>query len=67
MSAEKNLAPEKSSQDTPPIYAQGVGHHENKIGISEGADLYGDVATAEDYGYVARGYDAILLHGKNDR
>lgn len=34
----------------------------NKIGISEGADLYGDISTAEGYGYVTRGYDAIGNH-----
>ena len=34
----------------------------NKIGISEGADLYGDISTAEGYGYVSRGYDAMGNH-----
>ncbi len=26
------------------------------IGVGEAADMYGDLATAEDYGYVTRGY-----------
>ena len=26
------------------------------IGVGEAADMYGDLETAEDYGYVTRGY-----------
>jgi hypothetical protein len=54
--------PEKYGQETPPTYSQPHAIHGNaKGGISEGAELYGDLATAESYGYVARGYDAMLL------
>jgi hypothetical protein len=49
--------PEKYGQETPPSYS----HPRAKGGISEGAELYGDLATAESYGYVARGYDAMPL------
>ncbi len=28
--------------------------------INEATDLYGDVQTAEEYGYVARGYDHLV-------
>jgi amino acid transporter len=48
--------PEKYGQETPPTYSQPHAIHGNaKGGISEGAELYGDLATAESYGYVARG------------
>jgi hypothetical protein len=29
--------------------------------IGEAADIYGDVQTAEEYGYVSRGYASILI------
>ncbi len=29
---------------------------EKGIAMGEAADIYGDIATAEDYGYVSRGY-----------
>ncbi|GAB7340469.1 hypothetical protein MBLNU457_6895t1 [Dothideomycetes sp. NU457] len=49
---EKNVvdvtaAPEHEHEKTP------MGH--NDVAIGEAADLYGDIATAEEYGYVKRG------------
>lgn len=57
--AEQHSPPEKSSQDSHPLYPQTQARPTNEIGISEGADLYGDLTTAEGYGYVTRGYDAV--------
>ena len=31
------------------------------IGVGEAADMYGDLETAEDYGYVTRGYVNVFL------
>lgn len=33
---------------------------ERGTGIDEAADMYGDLQTAEDYGYVTRGYAIII-------
>ena len=43
-----------SASDEVPTY-DAVGIESNKLRMSEAADLYGDIQTAEDYGYVTRG------------
>ena len=40
-------------------------HRKGSIAVGEAADLYGDVQTAEDYGYVSRGYVHLCPHGIN--
>ena len=58
--SQRHGSPENGGQEKgTPLYSQPQPGPGNKIGISEGADLYGDIATAEGYGYVTRGYDAI--------
>ena len=57
MSHPIRMDPEEQSNDSPEKFNKEA--RGNKIGISEGADLYGDISTAEGYGYVSRGYDAI--------
>lgn len=60
--SQKHTSPEKDSQESPPFYSEPTATHDGKGGgVAEAADLYGDLATAESYGYVARGYDAILF------
>ncbi|MCJ1314618.1 hypothetical protein MMC25_008300 [Agyrium rufum] len=48
-----------SSEDVPVYSANRSGSHggvaTNKLAAGEAADMYGDIATAEDYGYVNRG------------
>jgi len=40
----------------PPYNEEGIHRRESKVDpIVEAAELYGDVATAEEYGYVTRG------------
>ena len=43
--------------DSPDYHVHGVGKTEARRGskVNEATDIYGDVATAEEYGYVARG------------
>lgn len=54
-------SPEKLSNDTPPYEDPARIAEDKGVGISEGADLYGNLATAEDYGYVTRGYVELRL------
>ena len=52
-SKEADYGPEKLSDDSPPM-----GHRiveEKGVQIGEAADMYGDLDTAEKYGYVSRG------------
>jgi hypothetical protein len=59
--SHKNTFPEKDSHESPPFYSEPTATYDSKgNGVAEAADLYGDLATAESYGYVARGYDAIF-------
>lgn len=47
---------EKYSNDDSPPYDDPAQVVESKgVRIGEAADMYGDIATAEDYGYVTRG------------
>lgn len=57
MEKEPYRSPEgEYSNESPPIYDDPAGVVETKgTRIGEAADMYGDVATAEDYGYVTRG------------
>lgn len=48
----RHLQDEKYVGNSPPPYKPADGADP---GISEGADMYGDIATAEEYGYVHRG------------
>jgi len=42
--------------DQSPVHDKGyAGDRKGSVGIAEAADIYGDLATAEEYGYVARG------------
>lgn len=55
-------SPQKYSNDAPPYDGNGdltpaMINETKGREIGEGADMYGDVATAEDYGYVTRGYE----------
>ena len=53
--SDNNPSPDKESNDSPPFYDRSGAPvvHDGRIG--EATDMYGDIATAEDYGYVARG------------
>ena len=50
---EKGSAGESVSDEVP-TYDE-VGVEINKLRMGEASDLYGDIQTAEDYGYVSRG------------
>jgi len=52
-SKEPTYAAEKYSNESPPDPARVV--EEKGIRIGEAADMYGDLASAEQYGYVSRG------------
>lgn len=49
-------SPESYSGESPPYEDPARITEEKGVRIGEAADLYGDLATAEDYGYVTRGY-----------
>ena len=52
-----NIAPaEKFSGESPPYDDMARVVDEKGVRIGEAADMYGDLATAEEYGYVSRGY-----------
>lgn len=50
-----NSAGEKYSNDSPPYENAATIVETKGARIGEAADLYGDIGTAEDYGYVTRG------------
>ncbi|KAL8828990.1 MAG: hypothetical protein Q9191_002270 [Dirinaria sp. TL-2023a] len=52
---EPTYAGEKYSNDSPPLDDATRVVEEKGIRIGEAADLYGDLASAEEYGYVSRG------------
>lgn len=52
---EKNDVHEMGSPTYPDEYVQSNGQESHKAAISEGAELYGNVEEAEEYGYVTRG------------
>ena len=52
-SKEGDYGAEKLSDDSPPVTHRIV--EEKGIRMGEAADMYGDIATAEEYGYVSRG------------
>lgn len=59
-------SPQKYSNEAPPYdgnrdMTPAMINETKGMGIGEGADMYGDVATAEDYGYVTRGYEENQL------
>ena len=56
-SKEPTYADEKYSDESPPMRADDPSRvvEEKGIRIGEAADMYGDLATAEEYGYVSRG------------
>ena len=49
-------AAEKYSIESPPPLDSSRVVEEKGIRIGEAAELYGDIASAEEYGYVSRGY-----------
>ena len=52
-----NITPaEKYSAESPPYDDMARVVDEKGVRIGEAADMYGDLATAEEYGYVTRGY-----------
>ena len=52
-----NITPaEKLSNESPPYDDMARVVDEKGVRIGEAADMYGDLATAEEYGYVSRGY-----------
>lgn len=53
-------SPEKYSNETPPYEDPARITEEKSVRIREPVDLYGNLATAEDYGYVTRGYGREL-------
>lgn len=55
-SKEPTYAAGKYSDESPPMDDAGRLVEEKGIRIGEAADLYGDLASAEEYGYVSRGY-----------
>lgn len=52
-SKEADYGAEKLSNESPPTISRLA--EEKGIRMGEAADLYGDIATAEEYGYVSRG------------
>lgn len=55
-SKEPTYATEKYSNESPPMEDPSRVVEEKGIRIAEAADMYGDLASAEEYGYVSRGY-----------
>lgn len=56
MDAEKPpYVEEKYSNESPPLHDPTRLVEEKGIRIGEAVDLYGDLASAEEYGYVSRG------------
>ena len=55
-SKEPSYAAEKYSHESPPLDDATRVVEEKGIRIGEAADLYGDLASAEEFGYVSRGY-----------
>lgn len=52
-----NVAPMRRRSDESPIYDSAARIVEEKgARMGEAADMYGDLETAEEYGYVSRGY-----------
>ena len=62
-SKDSPYATEKYSNESPPPMDDATKIVEEKgIRIGEAADMYGDLASAEEYGYVSRGYvDSLRL------
>jgi amino acid transporter len=54
-SKEPTYAAEKYSNESPPMGDPSRVVEEKGIRIGEAADMYGDLASAEEYGYVSRG------------
>lgn len=52
---EPTYATEKYSNESPPLGDPSRIVEEKGIRIGEAADMYGDLASAEEYGYVSRG------------
>ena len=52
---EPTYGAEKYSNESPPLDNATRLVEEKGIRIGEAADLYGDLASAEEYGYVSRG------------
>ena len=52
---QESYGKEKYSNDSPPSDDPSRVVETKGIRIGEAADMYGDLATAEDYGYVTRG------------
>ena len=59
-SKEPSYAAEKYSNESPPLDDATRVVDEKGIRIGEAADLYGDLASAEEFGYVSRGYVQCL-------
>ena len=57
---EPSYEAEKYSNESPPMDDATRVVEEKGIRIGEAADLYGDLASAEEYGYVSRGYVNVL-------
>ena len=61
---EYAVEPKEAFGNEPPVYndPHSADIVENKgIRMGEAADMYGDLETAEDYGYVSRGYVMCIL------
>lgn len=54
-SKDPSYSAEKYSNESPPLDDATKVVEEKGIRIGEAADLYGDLASAEEYGYVTRG------------
>jgi hypothetical protein len=59
---EEKVGYSSSSGEAPPYDNNAERIIEDKgLRMGEAADVYGDVATAEEYGYVSRGYGASFI------